>query len=368
MGAPTYWDYLHLPELLNCQGGLDDAPSPDELHFIIVHQTYELWFKLVLTQLRLARDHLAVPHVPEERVPFVVHHLGRVNAILRLCVDQFAVMETLPPQDFLDFRDKLMPSSGFQSFQLRELEILLGLTAERRIKYAGTDPIEHIRSQSHSPSGKAVADRLDATMGESSLRDAVVNWLSRTPIMGSSPGDAGDAEVVDRFLADYFARVEQHQRDGGEQLVTVLNGADEDKIRARVGMAIEGVRGFLLPESAAERRARAALVFIESYRHLPLLAWPRLLLDTVVELEEQMLLFRHRHARMAERTIGRRVGSGGSSGVEYPDQTLAYRIFPELWSVRTCLLPRDRLPPLVGEEKYRFAGGEPAVALAGPKG
>ncbi len=357
MGAPTYWDYLHLPELLNCQGGLDDAPSPDELHFIVVHQTYELWFKLMLSQLRLARDHLAVDHVPEEHVPFVVHHLGRVNAILRLCVDQFAVMETLPPQDFLDFRDKLMPSSGFQSFQLRELEILLGLTPERRIKYAGTDPIQHIRSQTHSPAGKAVADRLDATMAESSLWQAVVNWLGRTPIMGSSPGDEGDAEVVDGFLAAYMSRVEQHQRDVGDQLVTVLGGADAVQIRARVEMAIEGVRGFLQPASVVERRARAALVFIESYRHLPLLAWPRLLLDTVVELEEQMLLFRFRHARMAERTIGRRVGTGGSSGVEYLDQTLAYRIFPELWAVRSCLLPRDRLPPLDGEAKYRFAKG-----------
>jgi tryptophan 2,3-dioxygenase len=68
-----------------------------------------------------------------------------------------------------------------------------------------------------------------------------------------------------------------------------------------------------------------------------------------------MVLFRHRHARMAERTIGRRLGSGGSSGVEYLDQTTAYRIFPELWSVRSCLLPRDRLPELTGAGRYHFA-------------
>lgn len=357
MPAPTYWDYLDLQTLLSCQGGLDGSPSPDELHFIIVHQTYELWFKLILSQLRLARDHLAAPHLPEERVPFVVHHLGRVNAILRLMVDQFAVMETLPPQDFLDFRDKLVPSSGFQSYQMREFEVLLGLTPERRIKYAGTDPVEHIRSQAHTEAGRAVAAQLAATMEETSLRDALVAWLGRTPIMGSSPGDPGDAAVVDRFLGDYFARVEQHQREGGDQLVTVLGGVDEEKIRARVEAALGGVRSFLLPDDPATRRARAALVFIESYRHLPLLAWPRLLLDTCVELEEQTLLFRHRHARMAERTIGRRVGSGGSSGVEYLDQTGAYRVFPELWNVRSCLLPRDRLPTLDGEEKYRFAGG-----------
>ncbi|MSQ03138.1 MAG: tryptophan 2,3-dioxygenase [Myxococcales bacterium] len=357
MPAPTYWDYLHLPDLLSCQGGLDDAPAADELHFIIVHQVYELWFKLMLSQLRLARDHLAGPHLPEERVPFVVHHLGRVNAILRLCVDQFAVMETLPPQDFLDFRDKLVPSSGFQSFQMREFEILLGLTPERRVKYAGTDPIEHIRSQTHSPAGRAVAERLVATIAETHLRDALLAWLGRTPIMGSSPGDPGDADVVERFLAEYYSRVERHQREGADQLVIVLGGVDADKIRARVDGALAGVREFLLPEDPVSRRARAALVFIESYRHLPLLAWPRLLLDTCVELEEQTVLFRHRHARMVERTIGRRVGSGGSAGVEYLDQTTAYRVFPELWNVRTCLLPRDRIPPLSGSETYHFAGG-----------
>ena len=80
--------------------------------------------------------------------------------------------------------------------------------------------------------------------------------------------------------------------------------------------------------------------FIESYRDLPLLAWPRLLIDTVVELEEQLVLWRTRHARMVERTIGRRMGTGGSAGVDYLDQTARYRIFTELWAVRTLLLPR----------------------------
>ncbi|MFN7147142.1 MAG: tryptophan 2,3-dioxygenase family protein, partial [Myxococcota bacterium] len=110
------------------------------------------------------------------------------------------------------------------------------------------------------------------------------------------------------------------------------------------------------PDDPLERRARAGLLFIESYRDLPLLAWPRLLLDTVVELEEQLLLWRHRHARMVERTIGRRVGTGGSSGVEYLDKTTGQRIFPELWAVRSALLPRDALPPLEAPEKYGFAG------------
>jgi tryptophan 2,3-dioxygenase len=96
-------------------------------------------------------------------------------------------------------------------------------------------------------------------------------------------------------------------------------------------------------------------LFIESYRSLPLLSWPRLLVDAVVEVEEQFVLWRNRHARMVERTIGRRVGSGGSSGVDYLDRAAAHRIFPELWAIRTILLPVQALPELKNSRFYDFA-------------
>ena len=118
---------------------------------------------------------------------------------------------------------------------------------------------------------------------------------------------------------------------------------------------------FLFAEDVAEaerarvRRVRAGVLFIESYRELPLLAWPRLLIDSVVELEAQLVIFRSRHARMVERIIGRRVGTGGSSGVDYLDQTARYRVFSELWSVRTLLLAKEHLPPLERAEAYGFA-------------
>eukprot|EP01126_Amoeba_proteus_P024095 TRINITY_DN2422_c0_g1_i1.p1 TRINITY_DN2422_c0_g1~~TRINITY_DN2422_c0_g1_i1.p1 ORF type:complete len:111 (+),score=14.24 TRINITY_DN2422_c0_g1_i1:544-876(+) len=102
------------------------------------------------------------------------------------------------------------------------------------------------------------------------------------------------------------------------------------------------------------RRVRVAVLFIESYREFPLLAWPRLLLDKVAELEEQLVLFRTNHARMVERIIGRRVGSGGSTGVDYLDETTKYRIFPELWVVRTMLLQRNVLPDIENKEIYGF--------------
>ena len=359
--GPTYWDYLRVPELLSLQGGLEkdeSALAPDELHFIIVHQVYELWFKLCLRELRVVRDHLAAPKVPEEAIAHVVHHLGRVGKVLHLLVEQFTVMETLTPQDFLAFRDKLTPASGFQSHQLREIEVLLGLGDEQRVAYGSTHALAHLESMAKgSTSGSAMWGRLETARGEESVRQALHRWLSRTPIQGSGPDDPDDAKVVRKFLDDYLASVRTHQR---AQLARTTN-ADPAVVEKRFEEEAKSVERFLfaldVPEAdrQATIRIRAALVFIESYRELPLLAWPRLLLDSIVEVEEQFVLWRHRHARMVERVIGRRVGTGGSSGVDYLDQTARMRVFPELWSVRTLLLPRTEVPKLVHPEVYGFA-------------
>ena len=362
MALPTYWDYLKLEELLGLQGGLEGDESqlmPDELHFIIVHQVFELWFKLVLRELRLARDHLAAPRVAEEEIPYVVHHLRRVNQILRLGVDQFQVMETLTPQDFLAFRDKLVPASGFQSVQMREVELLLGLSETHRASVGLVAPLEHIRSlAAGSPGGASAWGRVERAREELSLRSALHNWLYRTPICGSSPDQPDDEERVGAFVQGYLDAIQSHHQVQGRAMVEALG---ERTAEARFQSATAMARDFLLATDAPEadrarsRRVRAGLLFIESYRELPLLAWPRTLIDTVVELEELLVLWRTRHARMVERVIGRRVGTGGSSGVDYLDQTTKIRVFTELWTVRTLLLPKTALPALRGVEAYGFA-------------
>ena len=113
-----------------------------------------------------------------------------------------------------------------------------------------------------------------------------------------------------------------------------------------------------MPEEARARtaRIRAAIVFIESYRELPLLAWPRVILDELGAFEQAFVIFRQRHARMVERVIGRRTGTGGSAGVDYLDQTaLRYRIFTDIWAVRTILVQKSRLPSLEAAETYGFS-------------
>ena len=363
MGMPSYWDYLRLNELLDLQGGLDNDENklmPDELHFIIVHQVSELWFKMTLRELRLARDHLAAPKVPEETIPYVVHHLRRAIEIFKLLVDQFAVMETLTPQDFLAFRDKLVPASGFQSFQMRQIEILLGLEDSQRIAFAGTDPLEHFRAMAkNSPAGTKAWQGICATREETTLKTALHEWLFRTPVQGSNPTDDGDATIVDRFLRAYYESIEQRNEAKTKRLAQSLQ-ANPATVRAQVNASQQMAKQFLFAEDVEAvdrervRRIRAGVLFVESYRELPLLAWPRLLVDTVVELEEQLVLYRMRHARMVERIIGRRVGTGGSSGVDYLDQTTQYRIFSELWAVRAILLPKGALPVLERPEVYGF--------------
>ena len=347
----TYADYLNLHELLSLQG--DESQTGDELHFVIVHQSFELWFKLIISELKLVRDILDQNLVPEAEVPKAVHHMGRVTEIFRLMANQWKVMETLTPQDFLAFRDGLGTASGFESFQMRELEIILGLDDSRRV--AEMDPLAHFRKLAdRSERDKEILGQLEGAAEATSLAAAVNRWLLRTPIQGSMVGDAGDEETVKEFIEEYQAgqaKLSQAALDKlREQGVQDMSAVEE-----RFSGAAESARDYLMPDGVVDR-ARAGLLFIESYRELPLLAWPRTLIDAVVELEESMLLWRTAHARMVERIIGRRIGTGGSSGVDYLDMTTRYRIFVDLWAVRTLLMKKEALPKLREPHFYGFAG------------
>jgi len=116
----SYGTYLKVPELLRLQQGL--SAERDELLFIVAHQVYELWFKVVLFELEAARD-----RIEGDDIFFARHHLKRVYVVEKLLVEQIDVLETMSPQDFLAFRSKLAPASGFQSVQFREIEFLSGL-------------------------------------------------------------------------------------------------------------------------------------------------------------------------------------------------------------------------------------------------
>jgi tryptophan 2,3-dioxygenase len=359
----NYWDYIRVEELLKLQGGFDGdegALENDEVLFIVVHQIYELWFKLILRELTAARDLFRQNPVPDQKLSSASRSFRRVITIFEQAVEHFRVMETLTTRDFLEFRDRLIPASGFQSAQLREIEILLGLDDQLRIplgregsykdalKTAAGDP---------SPATRRVEARVE---GGPSLKHVLYEWLSRTPIDGSH-----DPAVVRRFLQEYIdAQREDCRRRVRLAVERALTPADVERLSARYDAEIAQAEAFLLAEddpaadaeTREKRRAvRAGIVFIESYRELPRLAWPREVLENVIAMEQAMLIWRQRHARMVERVIGRRTGTGGSAGVAYLDQTaLRYRIFGDLWTVRTLLLRKPSVPAIEHAEDYGF--------------
>ncbi len=308
--SPTYSEYLRLEELLKLQDGVKGEKrkiSNDELHFILVHQNFELWFKLVINELKCTRDILASDYVEETKLPQAVHHMDRVIEIFKLMSQQWRVMETLEPQDFLNFRDELGTASGFESVQMREMESLMG--------------------------SKWIDGKLVGNIGNGkSLYDVTCEWLERTPIQGSVYNSKEDQTQVDEFIKEYLSAYNKLYPDTNQEAANFFN---EDK---------------------SLRRRRAGLVFIESYRELPLLAWPRKLISTLIELEQSMILWRNSHARMVERMIGRRIGTGGSSGVDYLDMTTKYRVFIDLWAVRSILIKKEALPTIKNKDFYEFRG------------
>ncbi len=364
----TYWDYIQVESLLGLQAGKDGDESQlsnDEVLFITVHQIDELWFKLMLRELAGIRDCFAQVPVPEQALASAVRGLRRVAQLLDHTARHFGLMESMTTRDYLAFRDKLFPASGFQSAQLREIEILLGLDPDERVHLGHENSYLDALKQadgSPSPAYLRVAARIEDVP---SVRDAVRAWLYRTPINGSGPDDAGDPAVVESFIEAYL---QAHQREIDGQVAQAqkfaTNPDDVARLEKRYEASQKSAAAFLLAEDvdpadrARRSRIRAALVFIESYRELPLLAWPREIVDGIVALEQAFLIFRQRHARMVERVIGRRTGTGGSAGVDYLDQTaLRYRVFSDVWAVRTLLLRRDALPEVRDAAFYDFAGG-----------
>jgi tryptophan 2,3-dioxygenase len=368
---PTpYWDYIRVEALLALQGGSAASEAElgnDEVMFIVVHQIDELWFKLVLREMVAVRDLFAHAPVPEQSLASAVRGIRRMDTILQQLAAHFALMETMTTRDYLAFRDKLTGASGFQSAQMREIEILMGLPEAERI------PLGHEGSyltalREHDGGESSALRRVRARLADRpSLRDTILEWLYRTPIQGSAPSQPDDAGHVRAFVEGYLAAHERVVLRGLERALAhgpgpALGEADMHRLEERARREIASARAYLFAEDTPEdsrarnSRIRAALVFIESYRELPLLAWPREVLDSLTTFEQSFVIFRQRHARMVERMIGRRTGTGGSAGVDYLDSTaISYRVFRELWAVRTLLVRAEDLPPLEHAEFYDFA-------------
>jgi tryptophan 2,3-dioxygenase len=346
-----YSDYLRLESLLAQQVRESErigAPAHDEMLFIIVHQTYELWFKLILHELDRIREDFGAEVVEDDRLGRVVHGLGRINEIVALLVHQLDVLETMTPLDFLDFRDLLTPASGFQSVQFRLIEIRLGLQVEGRLKL--DDTRFDLQLSESDRQRVAQVERGDT------LVDQLDRWLARTPFVelsGYAFSDAYREAVIRSLTAD-------------SELIRAAEGMSESQRETEtraITAALARFNAIFQPEadvspSAPWRMSLAAVqaaLFITVYRDEPVLQLPFRLLTALMDIEETLTLWRYRHALMVRRMIGVKVGTGGSSGYDYLKQTAdRHQIFGDLFQLSNYLIPRSLIPPLPPAVKARM--------------
>ncbi len=341
-----YWDYLGLDEVLDSQrlASASDrrAPAHDEMLFIITHQAFELWFKQILWELDAAIDLLGRDPIPDEDIAAVLRHLERIVAIQPLLVEQFSVLSTMTPLDFLDFRDELIPASGFQSVQFRLIENRLGLAPKKRLKIGGAAYTSRL-SREH-------AERLEASESEPTLIGLLDAWLARTPFLRFGRFDFWEAyrDAVqamierDRHLIatnpSLDAAVRQQQLDAFEtsnEAFTVLFDRDAwEELRA------QGKRRL-------SHEAFLAALLISLYRDQPAFHQPFRVLTALIDLDEGFTAFRNAHAQLVHRTIGGRIGTGGTSGHEYLQAAARkHQVFSDLFDLATFHLPRKELPGL----------------------
>ncbi len=246
----SYNKYLKVRELVELQSRLVLPEKHDELLFIIIHQTFELWFKQILHELDAT-----LVYIKENRIMRAIRNLRRVCEIEKILVEQFKVLETMTPHDFLLFRDELKPASGFQSTQFREIEFLSGLKDEKLMRFFDEE---------------FAIERLNRRLGAETLHDAYFNFLTTR-----------------EFAVDTF-------ENRVESVVKIIRDIEQ---------------------------------FPEEFE----------LQEILIEHDELISQWRFHHIKMVERTVGGKMGTGGSEGVGYLATTLAKRFYPEFWEARTRL-------------------------------
>ncbi len=346
--ALTYSSYLQLDTLLDCQrleSGKIGRPAHDELLFVITHQTYELWFKQVLSELDTVIEGMSAPHVEERALGRLLHYLERVASIQRVLIDQIDVLETMTPLDFLEFRDLLAPSSGFQSVQFRLIENKLGLRRDKRLRYNDT-------SYENALDGPA-RGRVQSAERARSLWAAIEQWLARMPFLQFRDYDFWRtySENVERMLAHDRVSIEQNTLLSAPAKAIQLE--ELGRTRESFATVFDQARYELLIAEGKRRLSYPAFLsalMIHLYRDEPIFQTPFRLLTQLVNIDENLTLWRYRHALMVNRMIGSKIGTGGSSGQDYLKRTVeAHRIFIDFFDLSTFLIPRSLLPPLPDE-------------------
>jgi tryptophan 2,3-dioxygenase len=353
--AVQYHDYLQLESLLNAQHRQSEKmnnPVHDEMLFIVVHQVYEIWFKQILWEIDSILKVFTSPKVEENSLGLAIARLERVLAIQKLINGQIDILETMTPMDFLEFRDYLYPASGFQSLQWKLLETKLGLTEKQRLTYFSGPFYQHLKADQQ--------EVIKKTLAEPSLFDAIEKWLERTPFL-QADGFVFWQEYKTaalKMLENDKQIVSTNTRLSAEEKEKNLNGlkATEQSLNSLFDeKTFTELKNQGLFRMSWKSLQAALLIFL--YRDQPALQLPYRFLSTLLDLDEKLTEWRHRHSLMAHRMLGQKIGTGGSSGHDYlRAATEKHKVFNDLFNLTTFFIPRSQLPVLPKEirEKMNF--------------
>ena len=340
---PVYYgEYLQLDKIIDAQAPVSfneyNEKAHDEMLFIIIHQAYELWFKQILFEVNSVTEIMAKSAMDDNSTDLqtVVHRLQRVTTILKVLVQQIDILETMTPMDFLDFRDMLRPASGFQSWQFKIIEAKLGLKFEQR----------HGQNYYTSQLNQTDIDSIKSAEEGNTLLNLINGWLERMPFFKE-----------DELWKNYKSTAQKSNE------VTINNihpfWKDYEKIY-EAGLAegekinVEHFKKIFFGEAENERalssEACRSALFIMIYRGYPMLELPFQLLDTLLEIDNQLGNWRYRHINMVRRMIGTRIGTGGSTGAGYLQGAMdKHYIFKEISQLNSFLTDRRKLPKLPKE-------------------
>ena len=337
---PVYYgEYLQLDKIIEAQAPVsfnaNNEKAHDEMLFIIIHQAYELWFKQILFEVNSVTDIMAKSAMDDNSTDLqtVVHRLQRVTTILKVLVQQIDILETMTPMDFLDFRDMLRPASGFQSWQFKIIEAKLGLKFEQR----------HGQNYYTSQLKQPAIDSIKNAEATDSVLVLINKWLERMPFFkeddlwknyksASEESNNVTPNNIHPFWKDYENIYEAGLAEG-----------EKINVEHFKRIFFEGAEN---ERSLSPEACRSAL-FIMIYRGYPMLELPFQLLDTLLEIDNQLGNWRYRHINMVRRMIGTRIGTGGSTGAGYLQGAMdKHYIFKEISQLNSFLTDRRKLPKL----------------------
>ncbi|KAK2551312.1 Tryptophan 2 [Acropora cervicornis] len=321
--------------------------SKSTLDIIFVVAAYELWFKQILHELDSIRQMFTIDQlgVDERKVLLLVSRLNRIVQIQKLLRDQIMILETMTPLDFMEFRDYLAPSSGFQSLQFRLIENKLGINKVHRVRYNFQDYSKVFDSQDRK--------QIEESEATPSLLVLVQEWLERTPGLEENGFNFwGKYRKSVEVMLD-IARAEAENEVDEEVRATLLK--DVQKQEASIGNKV-------LPKasSTGDRRfsykAMQGAIMIYFYRDEPRFSQPFQILQLLMDIDSLLIKWRYNHVMMVQRMIGSKLGTGGTSGYQYLRSTVSdrYKVFVDLFNLSNFLIPRDFIPPLSSSMKMRL--------------